>query len=126
MPRPRPLPKLPGHRPGGPACHSRLRQVTISGELGYLLGRLDWCATQQWVADLAEDVSQLHAQARAMAGDQPPAPIGRYRAEGCHGVVFPANLRDPGGSRSDGARCKHCGQPYTGLHLVSLVPLEAS
>lgn len=96
------------------------RRVTVSGEVGYLLGRLDWCATQRWAAEVAEDVRQLHAQARSLVGDQPPEPVGTCLEAGCDGDVYPARLRDPDGARHDGARCKRCGCPYTGLDLVRL------
>jgi hypothetical protein len=72
------------------------------------------------VADVAEDVRKLHSQARAVAGDQPPKPLGACIAPGCGGVVFPARLRDPDGSNHGGARCKRCELPYTGLDLVRL------
>lgn len=96
------------------------RRLTLAGELGYLLGRLDWCATQPWVDVIAADVRQLHAQARAVAGDRPPERLGTCTEQGCSGAVYPARLRDPDGTRVDGARCKRCGQPYTGLDLVGL------
>jgi hypothetical protein len=96
------------------------RRLTLASELGYLLGRLDWCATQPWADVVLADVRQLHAQARAAAGDRPPNSLGTCTEPDCGGAVYPARLRDPDGSRYDGARCKRCGHPYTGLDLVRL------
>jgi hypothetical protein len=105
-------------RPSGPPILSR--------EVGYLLGQISWCAGRQWVDELADDVHQLHVQARRLAGDAPPGPLGACIAVGCGGDVYAASLRTRDG-REDGARCRACGREYSGLDLVRLqVAQEAS
>lgn len=53
------------------------RDISVTREVGYLLGAMEWCARQQWVDELAIDLRELHAQCRRLAGDQPPRPIGK-------------------------------------------------
>lgn len=91
----------------------------LSRDVGYLLSQINWCASQQWIDDLADDIHQLHVQARRLAGDAPPGPLGACIAVGCEGSVFPASLRTREG-REDGARCRNCGREYSGLDLVRL------
>jgi hypothetical protein len=52
-------------------------EPTVTSEVGYLLGAAEWCAHQQWVDELADDIRELHAQCRRLAGDHPGRPIGR-------------------------------------------------
>lgn len=40
------------------------RTPAIAGEVRYLLGSIDWCSRQGWVDELAEDLRQIHRQAR--------------------------------------------------------------
>lgn len=93
--------------------------VTLTREVGYLLGQLDWCAGQPGVADLAEHIRQIHSQARAVAHDRPPDPLGTCLKVGCGGQVFPPP------PRRDSTRCGSCGRSYTGLDLVRLRTQEA-
>lgn len=79
---------VPGH-----AGQLSPRHVTMSGEVGYLLGRLAWCATQQWVADIAENVLHLHNQARAIVNDDPPAHSALVERKGARGGVPRASTR---------------------------------
>lgn len=105
-------------QPSGPPILSR--------EVGYLLGQIVWCAGRQWVNEIADDIRELHLQARRLAGDTPPGPLGVCIAVGCGGDVFPCTLRSREG-REDGARCRACGREYSGLDLVRLqVAQEAS
>lgn len=98
----------------------------LSRDVGYLLGHIVWCAGRDWIDELADDVHQLHAQARRLAGDAPPGPLGACIAVGCDGFVYAASIRTRDG-REDGARCRHCGREYSGLDLVRLqVAQEAS
>jgi hypothetical protein len=53
------------------------RNITITTEIGYLLGAMEFCAHQTWIDDVANDLRDLHAQVRRQANDQPPAPFGR-------------------------------------------------
>ncbi|WP_189061144.1 hypothetical protein [Longimycelium tulufanense] len=105
-------------RPSGPPQLVR--------EVGYLLGQLAWCAQQQWIDELADDIRELHAQARQLAGDAPPRPLGTCIVVGCTGTVYPVQLRTVEGIH-DGARCSICHRTYDGLDLVRLrVAQEAS
>lgn len=87
---------------------------TLRGEIGYLLGQVDWTANQPGVAELASHIRHLHSQARQVAHDTPPAPLGRCLSVGCDGLVFPPP------PKSDRTRCTSCDRPYTGLGLVRL------
>lgn len=92
---------------------------TLVGELRYLATTLDWCAQQQWVDELHADLKELHGQARSLAKDKPPGPLGHCLTVDCKGTVFPASIKDSGG-RHDGGRCDECNRPYTGPDLVRL------
>lgn len=98
---------------------SQPRSWTLVSELRYLATALDWCAGQQWVDELHSDLRELHAQARALAKDSPPGPLGHCLTVGCEGIVFPASIKDSAG-RHDGGRCDTCQRPYTGPDLVRL------
>lgn len=92
---------------------------TLASELRYLRTAVDWCAQQQWVDELHADLKELHGQARMLAKDTPPGPLGHCLTVGCEGVVFPATIKDSDG-RHDGGRCSACSRPYTGPDLVRL------
>jgi hypothetical protein len=94
-------------------------KVTISTEIGYLLGAVDWAANHPGVAEIAAQIRHLHTQARAVAHDTPPPPLGGCLTVTCDGVVFPPP------PRSDTTRCTRCSRPYTGLDLVRLRTQEA-
>lgn len=99
------------------------RTVTVTGELGYLLAHIDWCAQQPWVADVIADIHDLHTQARNLAYDRPEA-IADCLNVTCDGKVFWVRARDKAGQAMDKARCVACGRIYTGLDLVRLVVNE--
>lgn len=99
-----------------------LRQATVSSEIGYLLGRLDWAAHQPWIVDLAADIASLHAQARQLAHDVPPEALGEClndpRGQHCEGTVYwLLRATKDGGNQ---ARCSVCRRIYTGVDLVRL------
>lgn len=94
--------------------HASATFVTLSGEVGYLLGHLDRAAYEPWIDDVIADIRDLHGQARATAHDQPPGPIGRCLRVGCDAEVYPPP------PRSAKTRCPACGRTYTGLDLVRL------
>lgn len=94
--------------------HPAPTRVTLTATIGYLLGAVDWVANQPGVAEWAEQIHQLHTQARAVAHDTPPKPLGACLSVGCDGVVFPPP------PQSDRTHCTVCGREYTGLGLVRL------
>lgn len=104
-----------GHRALGTA------PVAVWRELGFLLGALEWCAMQPWVADVVADVRDLHDQVRALAGDAPRS-LGACLEVGCAGQVFWRTSRPGEGDR---ARCVECGGDYTGLRLARLAVHES-
>lgn len=53
------------------------REPTVTTEIGFLLGAVEWAAHEPWIDELATDLRELHAQCRRLAGDQPPRPIGQ-------------------------------------------------
>lgn len=99
----------------------RRADPTVSGEIGWLLPRIDWAATQPWVDDLAADLAELHRQVRALAYDLPAAPFGRCLSPSCDGLVFPALVDDPdapGGARVNGGRCAACARAYDWIATI--------
>jgi hypothetical protein len=87
---------------------------SITTEIGYMITQIDWAASQPAVAELAAQVRQLHVQARTVAHDTPPQPLGACLSVGCDGQVFPPP------PHSGTTHCTACGRPYTGLGLVKL------
>ncbi|MER7014541.1 hypothetical protein ABT324_24215 [Saccharopolyspora sp. NPDC000359] len=85
---------------------------TIATETRYLRGRIDWCTSQQWIDELADDLHQLHTQARRLAGESPkplaPCPD-------CCGPLWPV-----GNTNVLAVRCSDCGSSYDGLGLLLL------
>lgn len=94
--------------------HPAPRRITLASEIGYVLSQIDWAAGHEGVADLADHIRRLHTQARAVAHDTPPKPLGTCLSVGCDGAVFPPP------PHSDTTRCTACGRSYTGLGLVKL------
>lgn len=94
--------------------HTSPTQRTLTSEIGYLLGHVDWAANHPGVVEFAAQVRRLHNQARAVSHDTPPAPLGKCLSVGCDGMVFPPP------PRKDTTRCSQCDRPYTGLGLVKL------
>jgi hypothetical protein len=92
---------------------------TLVSELNYLIGRIQVCSFSQWVTELHEDIRELHAQARRLAKDTPPGPLGHCLTVTCEGVVFPASIKDSAG-KHDGGRCNACSRTYNGPDLVRL------
>jgi hypothetical protein len=92
---------------------------TLVSEIRYLVSAVDRCALAQWVDDLHGEIRELHHQARLLAHDAPPGPLGTCLSVGCGGTVFPATVKDSAG-RHDGGRCSACSRPYTGPDLVRL------
>jgi len=97
------------------------RQWTIASELRYLRATVEWCSIHQWVTELFDDLKELHTQARTVAYDRPPRPLGHCLEVTCDGSVYWL------AAKGAGARCSSCGRPYDGLDLVRLgVAEEAS
>lgn len=95
----------------------------LTREIGWLLGLVDWCATQSWVGDVADNIAELHAQTRRLAGDGPPGPVGPCLRHGCDGTVYPALIDDPQHPRTgriDGGRCGTCGHCYDWADLIAV------
>lgn len=90
---------------------------TITGSIAYLLGRVPHIALTRDVAWFADRVTILHNQARALAHDQPPPPLGKCLVVTCEGEVL---TRHDYRGRPDGGRCATCLRAYTGLGLVRL------
>ncbi|MGW1679374.1 hypothetical protein [Saccharopolyspora sp. NPDC002376] len=86
---------------------------TITSEAGYLRGRIAWCAGQPWIDDLAENLRELHGQARRLAGEAPSKPVAP--CGGCGGPLFPVGTTD-----TVAVRCGDCGGTYDGLELLDL------
>lgn len=99
------------------------RRPDLTRDIGWLLGHIDWCATQPWVADIADNLAELHAQTKRLAGDGPPPPVGPCLQRGCDGTVHRAmiyNPDDPNSGRIDGGRCDTCHHHYNWPDLVAV------
>jgi len=99
------------------------RGVDLGREFGWLRAHIAWCAEHPWVADLADNIAELHAQTRRLAGDGPPPPVGQCLRDGCDGDVYPALIDDPQHPRTgriDGGRCNTCGYAYDWNDLVAV------
>ncbi|WP_394621266.1 hypothetical protein JNUCC0626_19875 [Lentzea sp. JNUCC 0626] len=97
--------------------------LDLSREIGWLLPRVEWCATQQWVDELAGDISELHHQARRLAGDSPPKAVGPCLTASCTGRVYPALILDHRTAlrqRVEGGRCSRCPRIYDWLDLINV------
>jgi hypothetical protein len=81
--------------------------------LDYIRRNLYWCGGKPWIDDLADDLTELHRQARELANDKPQDPLARCIVVGCDGLVFE-------GGPGQHACCNSCSRPYTGLDLVRL------
>lgn len=102
--------------------------TTVRACVAYLLGRVPHLVMEKdAIVTFNDQVGTLYSQARALAHDTPPKPLGNCLVVGCDGKVFPlAVLRDTD-SNGDGARCQSCLRTYNGLDLVRLsVAQEAS
>lgn len=99
------------------------KSPTITREVGYLLGAVAWCAQQQWVNELLEEIQELHAQDRRLTKDVPPGPLSECMVVTCAGTVFwSKDVPDPQDfSRTvDAAKCDTCNRVYIGVDLVRL------
>lgn len=94
-------------------------KATISTEIGYLITQVDWAAGQAGVAELAAQIRHLHTQARAVAHDTPPPPLGTCLSVDCDGKVFPPP------PRRNTTRCTACDRPYDWLGMVRVRTQEA-
>ncbi|MGW4488387.1 hypothetical protein ACWEOE_31650 [Amycolatopsis sp. NPDC004368] len=96
------------------------RGETPGAGLDYIRANLYWCGQHPWIDELADDLKELHAQARRLANDQPDDPLAQCLVVGCDGLVYEGGPGQP-------ARCNACKRPYTGLDLVRLgVAAEAA
>lgn len=83
--------------------------ITVTTEIGYLLGAVEYAAHQEWVDELANDLRELHAQCRRLAGDQPARPIGR-----CPTLVGEAECGTPlyMPTTGDSVTCRNCNREW--------------
>jgi hypothetical protein len=132
---PNPIRSLPGSVHGIAADlrdrldHTQPATWSLVSELHYLVGAIESCVHSNWVGDLHDDLRELHATARTLAHDQPPAALGTCLVIDCGGIVYPTTIRHQDGTEEEGARCLNssCRRTYHGLDLVRLgVAQEAS
>lgn len=92
---------------------------TLASELRYLIGKIETCVHAQWIAELYDDIHELHTQARNVANDSPPGTLGNCLS--CGADVYPADVKR--GDKSDRhAKCSNrdCRREYSGLDYVRL------
>lgn len=86
--------------------------------LGYVIDSVQWAAEQHWFDEFADDIGELHREARALAHDRPDS-LGACLEVLCGAPVFwRAAWR--GEKRVSVARCVGCSREYDGLDLVRL------
>lgn len=90
---------------------------TITECVAYLLGRVPHLAMDRQIEMFSFQVNVLYSQARALANDRPPGPLGQCLTVTCGGKVLVRNDRD---GLPDGGKCEACLRVYTGLDLVRL------
>jgi hypothetical protein len=96
------------------------RDEVVSGApIDYIRRTLWWCGGQPGIADLAADLTELHHQARSLAGDRPQGPLGGCLVVTCDGEVFESGQGKP-------AACNRCHRPYDGADLIRLGAAEAA
>ncbi|QIZ35817.1 hypothetical protein [Saccharopolyspora sp. ASAGF58] len=82
------------HRRRPPAVTVSSCAPLLAADAEWLRGYIDWCTTQPWADDLAEDLRELHAQARQLAGYTPPRPVAP--CPDCGGPLWPLGDTDTG------------------------------
>lgn len=93
--------------------------LSFWGEVEALRHNHAWIVCQDWVADYAAELREIHAAVRATAGDPIPRSVGKciaIRQSGeCGADVF--ELAD-----ASGVKCsdRACGRTYTGVALIRL------
>ncbi|RKT85617.1 hypothetical protein SAMN05421805_12780 [Saccharopolyspora antimicrobica] len=90
-----------------------LSPPTVASETAYLRSRILWATGQQWIDELAEDIRELHTQARRLSGDALPSPAAP--CPDCEGPLWPVGDAD-----TIAVRCGVCGTSYDGLALLDL------
>lgn len=102
------------------------RGGTVRDAVSALLISHQWITAQPWVLDLLDELSRLHRQVAAAAGDAPPRPVASctllINGVVCGGDVVQVDRVEPGAGLSTplGARCLRCAQTYSGTDLVRL------
>lgn len=90
------------------------RDEKIAGApMDYIRATLWWCGDRPWIADLADDLGELHREVRSLACDRPQGPLGGCMIVTCDGNVFEGKPGQP-------ARCDRCKRPYDGVDLIRL------
>lgn len=101
--------------------------TTVRACVAYLLGRVPHLVMEKdAIVTFNDQVGTLYSQARALAHDTPPKPLGNCLVVGCDGKVFPLAVQRDTASNGDGARCQQCLRVYTGTDLVRLSVQQAS
>lgn len=97
--------------------HPPLVLPHLADPVGYIRRQLRWCAQQPWIGDVADDLTEVHGQARSLAHDHPQGPLAACLVVGCEGKVFE-------GGPGRAAQCERCKRPYMGLDLLRLGAAE--
>lgn len=87
--------------------------------IAYIRRHLYWSGGQPWIDDIADDIAELHDQARRLANDGPQQPIASCLTVTCDGQVYEGDYKKP-------ARCAKCKRPYEGLDLIRLGVAEGT
>ncbi|WP_116043981.1 hypothetical protein [Amycolatopsis palatopharyngis] len=87
---------------------------TLGGAVLMLRTHVGWMCQQPWIDDAHDELTSVHHQLRAAAGDVPPDPIAMCSDRYCGGPVYWAQ------HVHDEAACARCGRPYVGIDLARL------
>jgi len=96
------------------------RRWTVSTEIAYLMTQIDRSACNQWIVELAAEIRALWTQARALAHDLPPRPLGpcpnTTDAGECGAALFVPLYTDT-------VRCRSCRRTWARDEWLNLAML---
>jgi hypothetical protein len=106
--------------------------LSFFGELAWLRGHLVLVAGLDDIAEIDDDLRELHDQVRRLAGEQKPQSVATCvntidlgeHTEQCKGSVYPHDWVDVAGEVHRGVRCRDCARIYSGLDMVRLLGVK--
>lgn len=78
---------------------------TVERCLAVLRANVDWCAGQDWIGDMYDEVDVLHKQLGDVVGESRPKPVGRCPEPDCDTPLFMPEENQP-------LVCRGCGASW--------------